>query len=156
MGTGEGTCNYAEWGGKQLCTSPKRIEVEEDRISFTVGCFFLWEVLPNQLFYDPITAGWGPGPHHFHEEHTDVKVGVLLDVLDDAGLHELASALHQQAGRGDAGQLVALEVPQPPGQDLKGEGNKQQRLSQRSASRSLTELLSHGGKPESWPTMKER
>lgn len=114
------------------------------------------EVLPNQLCYDPVTAGWGPGPHHFHEEHADIKVGVLLDVLDDAGLHQLASTLHQQAGRGDAGQLVALEVPQPPGQDLKGEGNREQRLSQRSASGSLTELLSNGGKLEGWPTMKER
>lgn len=67
----------------------------------------------------PSLQGRGPGPHHFHEEHTDIKVGILLDVLDDTGLHELASTLHQQAGRGDAGQLEALEVPQSPGQDLK-------------------------------------
>lgn len=87
------------------------------------------EVLPNHLCYDPITAGWGSGPHHFHEEHTNIKVGILLDILDDTGLHKLASALHQQAGRGDTGQLVALEVPQPPGQDLKGESNRQQTVS---------------------------
>lgn len=64
------------------------------------------------------------GTHHFHEEHRDIEVGVLLDVLDDTGLHELAPALHQQAGRGDTGQLVALEVPQPPGQDLRGTDSK--------------------------------
>lgn len=59
-------------------------------------------------------------PHHFHEEHADVEVGVLLDVLDDAGLDRLASTLHLEAGGGDAGELVALQVPQPPGQDLQG------------------------------------
>lgn len=98
---------------------------------------------------------WGRGPHHLHEEHADVEVGVLLDVLDDAGLHELPAALHQQAGRGDAGQLVALQVPQPPGQDLKDERDRRKRLSQTQFSGSAPSFSAKGGKPKGWPATRE-
>lgn len=60
----------------------------------------------------------GGQAYHFHEKGTDVEVGVLPEVLDDTGLHCLAPALYHKARGGDAGQLVALHVPQAPRQDL--------------------------------------
>lgn len=96
-----------------------------------------------RTFPSPCTTPVPLGPHHFHEEHADVEVGVLLDVLDDAGLDALPPALHQQAGRGHTGQLEALEVPQPPGQDLwdKGTPNPDPKL----CFQLSMELLSSGG-----------
>lgn len=118
--------------------------------SFTKKSIFTRPPGPSpDLFYGtfpspcPISALLGP--HHFHEEHTDVKVWVLLDVLDDAGLDALPPTLHQQAGRGHTGQLEALEVPQPPGQDLQDEGTANPEPN--FCSQVPMELLSSGGEP---------
>lgn len=60
-----------------------------------------------------------PTMYHINEECVDVKVGILLSVADDTGLHHTTSTLNLQAGRCHTGQLEALQVTQPPCQDLK-------------------------------------
>lgn len=38
------------------------------------------------------------GPHHVKGKHRDIKVGVLLEILDDARLDHLPTTLHHEAG----------------------------------------------------------
>lgn len=57
--------------------------------------------------------------YHVKEECVDVKVGILLSVADDTGLHHTTSTLDLQAGRCHTGQLEAFQVTHPPCQDLK-------------------------------------
>lgn len=49
-----------------------------------------------------------PTMYHINEECVDVKVGILLSVADDTGLHHTTSTLNLQAGRCHTGQLEAL------------------------------------------------
>lgn len=60
-----------------------------------------------------------PKVYHINEECVDIKVGILFCVADDTGLHHTTTTLNLQAGRCHAGQLEALQVAQPPCQDLK-------------------------------------
>lgn len=60
-----------------------------------------------------------PQMYHINEECVDFKVRILLSVPDDTGLHHATSTLNLQAGGCHTGQLEALQVTQPPCQDLK-------------------------------------
>lgn len=60
-----------------------------------------------------------PKMYHINEECVDFKVGILLSVPDDTGLHHATSTFNLQARGSDTGQLVALQVTHPPCQDLK-------------------------------------
>lgn len=57
--------------------------------------------------------------YHINEECVDIKVGILLRVADDTGLHYTTSTLNLQVGGCHTGQLEALQVTHPPCQDLK-------------------------------------
>lgn len=60
-----------------------------------------------------------PPSHHIKDERVDVKVGLLLHVVDDAALDQDAATLHLQAGRFHARHLEALQVAEAPRQNLK-------------------------------------
>lgn len=58
--------------------------------------------------------------HHFEPLDQGAEVGVLLVVLDQGGLDAPAGALDVHAGPVDLCQVHALQVPQPPEEDLDG------------------------------------
>jgi hypothetical protein len=91
----------------------------------------------------------GGKAHHFHEESTDIKVGVLPKVSDDTGLHCLPTTLHHEAGGRDAGHLIALHVPQAPGQDLRTEEGEREPLSTSEAGSGKTRLVAPDPQPGS-------
>lgn len=74
---------------------------------------------------DCLTSGcgawlWVLRSHHIEDERVDVKVGLLLHVVDDAALDHDAATLHLQTRRLHARHLVTLQVAKAPGQNLKG------------------------------------